>query len=178
MEAALPTETQQIDRVMEAFAVRYASSNPGLFASTDTPYVLAFSLVMLSTDQFNPSNKNKMSKADYVRNTKVDGVETDVLEYFFDQITITPFVFVEDDAALEPPTRPELASSTSSSFFSKASTVQRERAKLDPYLLIAQGQTCELRVDVEAFIPEKSPFSFTGTTSFFVRPALLFTSPS
>lgn len=137
MIAALPTETQQIDRVMEAFAVRYARANPGLFASTDTPYVLAFSLVMLSTDQFNPSNKNKMSKADYVRNTKVDGVSAEVLEYFFDQITITPFVFVEDDADAMP-TRPELGSSTSSSFFGKASTAQKERAKLDPYHLIAQ----------------------------------------
>lgn len=80
MEASLPTETQQIDRVMEAFAVQYNASNPGLFASSDTPYVLAFSLVMLSTDQFNPSNKNKMSKADYVKNTKVEGVSTEVLE--------------------------------------------------------------------------------------------------
>ncbi|KAL8276511.1 hypothetical protein RQP46_011112 [Phenoliferia psychrophenolica] len=158
---------------MEAFAVRYASSNPGLFASSDTPYVLAFSLVMLSTDQFNPSNKNKMSKADYVRNTKVDGVELEVLEYFFDQITITPFVFVEEEGGEGgggggmPMTRPELGTSTSSSFFSKASTAQKERAKLDPYHLIAQGQTHELRVDVESAIPEKSPFSFTGTTSFF-----------
>lgn len=80
MEASLPTETQQIDRVMEAFAIRYNSCNPGLFVSSDTPYVLAFSLVMLSTDQFNPSNKSKMSKADYVRNTKIDGVATEVLE--------------------------------------------------------------------------------------------------
>lgn len=80
LEATLPTETQQIDRVVEAFAKRYSECNPGLFASTDTPYVLAFSLIMLSTDHFNPSNKNKMNKADYLRNTRLDDVAPEVLE--------------------------------------------------------------------------------------------------
>ncbi|KAM0747277.1 hypothetical protein T439DRAFT_98029 [Meredithblackwellia eburnea MCA 4105] len=166
MEASLPAETQQIDRVMEAFAVRYNDCNPGLFTDSDTPYVLAFSLVMLSTDHFNPRNKNKMTKADYIKNTKVGGVSTEVLEYFYDQITITPFVFVEEDGDVSSSSRPELANSTSSSFF-KSSTTQKERAKVDPYNLITQDQTQELRVDVEAIIPAKSPFSFTGTTSFF-----------
>lgn len=80
MEASLPPEAQQIDRTMEAFAIQYNLCNPGLFASSDTPYVLAFSMVMLSTDQFNPSNKNKMNKADYCKNTKIDGVSSEVLE--------------------------------------------------------------------------------------------------
>jgi Sec7-like guanine-nucleotide exchange factor len=34
MECHLPKETQQIDRVMEAFAKRYHESNPDLFASS------------------------------------------------------------------------------------------------------------------------------------------------
>lgn len=33
MEVSLPRETQQIDRVMEAFAKQYLTSNPGLFVS-------------------------------------------------------------------------------------------------------------------------------------------------
>lgn len=80
MTASLPTETQQIDRVVETFAKRYSECNPGLYSSNDTPYVLAFSLIMLSTDQFNPSNKSKMSKADYVRNTRLDDVAPEILE--------------------------------------------------------------------------------------------------
>jgi Sec7-like guanine-nucleotide exchange factor len=80
MEASLPTETQQIDRVMEAFAIRYNQCNPGLWTNSDAPYVLAFSLVMLSTDHFNPSNKNKMTKADYVKNARMDGVPPEALE--------------------------------------------------------------------------------------------------
>lgn len=156
MEASLPTETQQIDRVMEAFAIRYNECNPGLFVSSDTPYVLAFSLVMLSTDQFNPSNKNKMSRGDYVRNTKIDGVPIEVLEvnnvvseptkrradpppsaiqYLFDQITLHPFVFVEDQNEFGT-ARPEMYASTGS-FFSKSSSSSGMKSKLDPYHLIA-----------------------------------------
>lgn len=33
MEVGLPRETQQIDRVVEAFASQYMQSNPNLFAS-------------------------------------------------------------------------------------------------------------------------------------------------
>jgi Sec7-like guanine-nucleotide exchange factor len=33
MDLCLPKETQQIDRVMEGFAKRYAECNPGLFVS-------------------------------------------------------------------------------------------------------------------------------------------------
>lgn len=39
---------------------------------------------------------------------------------------------------------------------------------MDPYHLIATNQTRRFRVDVESHIPSKSPFSFSGTTSFFV----------
>jgi hypothetical protein len=35
---------------------------------------------MLHTDAFNKSNKNKMTKADYVKNTRMDGVPPLVLE--------------------------------------------------------------------------------------------------
>lgn len=37
-------------------------------------------MIMLHTDAFNKHNKNKMSKADYVRNTRLDGVSSAVLE--------------------------------------------------------------------------------------------------
>lgn len=101
MEVGLPRETQQIDRVMEAFASRYMFCNPGIFTSEgkstfvqlqtymltfvhfslkDHPYILAFSLIMLHTDAFNPSNKRKMTKADYIKNTKLPGIPMEVLD--------------------------------------------------------------------------------------------------
>lgn len=37
-------------------------------------------MMMLHTDAFNKHNKNKMTKSDYVRNTRLDGVSPLVLE--------------------------------------------------------------------------------------------------
>lgn len=36
MDLGLPRETQQIDRVMEAFASRYSVCNPGIFTQSGT----------------------------------------------------------------------------------------------------------------------------------------------
>lgn len=70
---------------------------------SDNTYVLAFSMMMLHTDAFNRNNKNKMSKADYVRNTRMDGVSPLTLEAFYDNITYAPFVYVDVDAEMLPP---------------------------------------------------------------------------
>ena len=53
---------------------------PLTFVVQDHPYILAFSLIMLHTDAFNKSNKNKMTKADYVKNTKLPGIPPEILE--------------------------------------------------------------------------------------------------
>lgn len=75
----LPSETQQIDRTMEAFAKAYNESNPDVFSDPDHPYILAFSMIMLHTDHFNKANKRKMSRVDYIRNTRIDGVREELL---------------------------------------------------------------------------------------------------
>lgn len=48
----LPGEAQKIDRLMEKFAARYVQCNPenATFASADAAYVLAYSIIMLTTD--------------------------------------------------------------------------------------------------------------------------------
>lgn len=157
MHMSLPKETQQIDRVIEAFAQRYDACEPGLFGAKDNGYVLAFSMMMLHTDAFNRHNKNKMTKADYVRNTRLDGVNETVLEVFFDNITFTPFVFIEDDheAALAAAGTPL-----------SALHGQARSNKIDVYDLIVGGQLGTLRVDVERVIPANSPYSCMGTRPF------------
>ena len=50
----LPGEAQKIDRFMEAFSAEYFRANPGVFNEQDTAYTLAFSVIMLNTDHFNP----------------------------------------------------------------------------------------------------------------------------
>ncbi|KAK2461793.1 hypothetical protein APHAL10511_006256 [Amanita phalloides] len=169
MHVGLPRETQQIDRVIEAFARRYLSCNPDLFTSEDHPYILAFSLIMLHTDTFNKSNKRKMTKVDYVKNTKLPGVASEVLECFYDNIVFAPFIFIEDpldtvgQVISGPSNRlfpsvstPSLASNGNAGTFLKSN-------KIDPYYLIVHNLLSPLRVNVHSYIPAENPFSYEGT---------------
>lgn len=77
---SLPKETQQIDRVLEAFAYRYYNCNPLIYLSVENAYIVVFSLVMLHTDFFNKNNKYKMQRFDYIKNTaKSADVSPDIL---------------------------------------------------------------------------------------------------
>jgi brefeldin A-inhibited guanine nucleotide-exchange protein len=68
----LPGEAQKIDRFMLKFAERYMHQNPEIiFANADTAYILAFSVIMLNTDQHNKNLKTKrMTKADFIKNNR------------------------------------------------------------------------------------------------------------
>ncbi|CAK7329053.1 unnamed protein product [Dovyalis caffra] len=66
----LPGEAQKIDRIMEKFAERYCKCNPNSFTSADTAYVLAYSVILLNTDAHSSMVKDKMSKADFIRNNR------------------------------------------------------------------------------------------------------------
>ncbi|KAJ7783445.1 hypothetical protein DFH07DRAFT_873336 [Mycena maculata] len=173
MHVGLPRETQQIDRVMEAFAGRYLECNPNLYTSDDHPYILAFSLIMLHTDAFNKSNKRKMTKADYVKNTRLPGVPPEVLDCFFDNIVVTPFIFIEDPVDVNGqrglvsdtgPTRTlSMGNPLSSSGSGSGTTLLGKANKVDPYYLIANNMLGPLRVDVDAYVPRENPYSFQGT---------------
>lgn len=84
MEVELPSETQQIDRVLQTFADRYHECNPFIYQDSDQAYYVAFSLIMLHTDFFNKNNKHKMQKPDYVKNTSRaianEGLSNEILE--------------------------------------------------------------------------------------------------
>eukprot|EP01043_Picozoa_sp_COSAG02_P012266 COSAG02_NODE_471_length_21662_cov_70.510040_18_plen_1581_part_00 len=66
----LPGEAQKIDRVVEKFAERYCSHNPGSFDNADAAYTLAYSVIMLNTDRHNPMVKKKMELEDFLRNNR------------------------------------------------------------------------------------------------------------
>ena len=65
-ECVCTGEAQKIDRIMEKFAERYCRDNPGVFASADGPYLLAFALIMLNTDAHNPRAEKMLGCADFV----------------------------------------------------------------------------------------------------------------
>ncbi|MCJ1309545.1 guanine nucleotide exchange protein for ADP-robosylation factor [Agyrium rufum] len=68
----LPGEAQKIDRFMLKFAERYITGNPNAFANADTAYVLAYSVIMLNTDQHSDKLKGqrRMTKEDFIKNNR------------------------------------------------------------------------------------------------------------
>uniref|UniRef100_A0A8D1SXT4 ARF guanine nucleotide exchange factor 2 n=1 Tax=Sus scrofa TaxID=9823 RepID=A0A8D1SXT4_PIG len=84
----LPGEAQKIDRLMEKFAARYIECNQGqtLFASADTAYVLAYSIIMLTTDLHSPQVKNKMTKEQYIKMNRGINDSKDLPEEYLSSI--------------------------------------------------------------------------------------------
>jgi brefeldin A-inhibited guanine nucleotide-exchange protein len=68
----LPGEAQKIDRFMLKFAERYLTGNPNAFANADTAYVLAYSVIMLNTDQHSTKLKGqrRMNVDDFIKNNR------------------------------------------------------------------------------------------------------------
>ncbi|KAJ3194456.1 GDP/GTP exchange factor for ARF [Irineochytrium annulatum] len=70
----LPGEAQQIDRILENFASGYfaaikSEADPEI-ADESSTFVLAFSIILLNTDQHNPQVRRRMTKDDFKRNTR------------------------------------------------------------------------------------------------------------
>ncbi|KAI4216052.1 MAG: hypothetical protein LQ351_001548 [Letrouitia transgressa] len=68
----LPGEAQKIDRFMLKFAERYITGNPNAFANADTAYVLAYSVIMLNTDQHSSklTKSKRMTVEDFIKNNR------------------------------------------------------------------------------------------------------------
>lgn len=68
----LPGEAQKIDRFMLKFAERYITGNPNAFANADTAYVLAYSVIMLNTDQHSIklAKAKRMTTEDFIKNNR------------------------------------------------------------------------------------------------------------
>nr|XP_027108154.1 brefeldin A-inhibited guanine nucleotide-exchange protein 2 [Coffea arabica] len=101
----LPGEAQKIDRIMEKFAERYCKSNPTVFTSADTAYVLAYSVILLNTDAHNPMVKNKMSADDFIRNNRGidDGKDLpeEYMRSLFERISKNEIKMKEDDFSIQ-----------------------------------------------------------------------------
>ncbi|SCU97207.1 LAFA_0G10330g1_1 [Lachancea sp. 'fantastica'] len=95
----LPKESQQIDRFLDEFSKVYYEQNQDscYWKSAEEVFFLTFSLLMLHTDAFNPNNKIKMTKQDFVKLMRDDStsgrslVPKEILEYYFDNITAREF---------------------------------------------------------------------------------------
>ncbi|KAJ5639821.1 uncharacterized protein N7484_007683 [Penicillium longicatenatum] len=66
----LKGETQQVDRVLDAFSNRWCDCNPSHgFKATDVVHTICYSILLLNTDLHLADIDQKMTKAQFVRNT-------------------------------------------------------------------------------------------------------------
>ncbi|PWY79344.1 hypothetical protein BO94DRAFT_537357 [Aspergillus sclerotioniger CBS 115572] len=66
----LKGETQQVDRVLDAFSTRWCECNPRhSFKASDVVHTICYSLLLLNTDLHLADIEQKMTKTQFVRNT-------------------------------------------------------------------------------------------------------------
>ncbi|KAI9669279.1 MAG: guanine nucleotide exchange protein for ADP-robosylation factor [Alyxoria varia] len=132
----LPGEAQKIDRFMLKFAERYISGNPNAFANADTAYVLAYSVIMLNTDQHSSKLKGpRMTPEDFIKNNRGINDNADLPEDYlrgiFEEITNNEIVLdTERDAATNMGTSAQapggFASGLGQAFANAGRDLQRE----------------------------------------------------
>ncbi len=96
----LPGESQQINRITETFAEVYFATGPSEVKTSDAVYVLAYSVIMLNTDQHSSQVRKRMDFEAYARNLRGvnDGADFshDYLHSVFDSIRKREIIFPEE----------------------------------------------------------------------------------
>ncbi|KAI6246767.1 hypothetical protein HI914_04927 [Erysiphe necator] len=166
MEVELPKETQQIDRCLQGFANRYHECNPGIYDSPDQAYFVAFSLLILHTDVFNKNNKHKMQKSDYLKNTRGEGIYDEILECFYDNISYTPFIHVEDDLDINGERIIQHKEKKKFIFNTNSDSSKRpSKEPIDPYTLIIDRSLDTLRLNLKDVLFLEEHYSYLGTAT-------------
>lgn len=74
--------------ILEKFSKRFCLCNPQLNLGEDTVYIICFSLILLSVDLSSPHVKNKMSKREFIKNTRnaLPDLNPDFTGHLYDNI--------------------------------------------------------------------------------------------
>ena len=130
----------------------------------DEAYFIAFSILILHTDVFNKNNKHKMQKQDYSKNARGQGVADEILECFYDNISYTPFIHVEDDIDING--ERIIARKARKNIFTKPSTDslgKPSREPVDPYTLILDNRLDSLRPSLKDVMILDDHYTYLGT---------------
>lgn len=105
-----------------------------------------------------------MQKQDYVKNSRIDGVSEEILECFYENISYTPFIHVEDELNLSTrqiPKRKGLLKVASSDHLARSSN-----QPVDPYAVILDGKLDTLRPGLKEVMNIDDPYSFPDSEGF------------
>eukprot|EP00054_Salpingoeca_dolichothecata_P000058 m.15934 g.15934 ORF g.15934 m.15934 type:complete len:285 (+) comp10093_c0_seq1:272-1126(+) len=92
-----------LSRLLTVFAEHFCSCNPN-GPPKDVTFMLCFSLLLLSVDLHNPHVKRKMTKREFVRNTKrMNDIDEELLGDLFDNIYLYGHVCLPNQKIPLPP---------------------------------------------------------------------------
>lgn len=106
-----------------------------------------------------------MNKSDYTKNARGQGVAEEILECFYDNISYTPFIHVEDDVDIHgeriipPKSRKSIFPIPSADSLKRPS-----REPVDPYTLILDNQLGSLRPSLKDVVVQDDPYNYLGTS--------------
>ncbi|KAM0280285.1 hypothetical protein ACHAQH_004121 [Verticillium albo-atrum] len=126
-------------------------------------YFIAFSLLILHTDVFNKNNKYKMQQNDYIKNTHGEGVSESILRCFYDNITYTPFIYLEDDVDLHGDRQKGRRRTIFAGGTPDAANKKSSKEPLDPYTLIIDGKLDILRPSLKDVMELDDNYNYLGT---------------
>lgn len=89
----LPGQSQQIERIVWQFSLAFYESNEQDYDNADELFPLAYAIIMLTTDAHNPNLEKKMTKTDFIKNTKgaCPSIPNEELSRIYDRITSKKF---------------------------------------------------------------------------------------
>lgn len=106
-----------------------------------------------------------MNKSDYTKNARGQGVAEEILECFYDNISYTPFIHVEDDVDIHgeriipPKSRKSIFPIPNTDSLKRPS-----REPVDPYTLILDNQLGSLRPSLKEVVVHDDPYNYLGTS--------------
>lgn len=107
-----------------------------------------------------------MQKSDYTKNAQGQGVAGEILECFYDNISYTPFIHVEDDVDING--ERIIAHRPRKSIFAKPNAdplKKPSREPVDPYTLILDNKLESLRPSLKDVMNLDDPYSYLGTST-------------
>ena len=107
-----------------------------------------------------------MQKHDYTKNARGQGVADEILECFYDNISYTPFIHVEDDIDING--ERIVARKARKNIFTKPSTDslgKPSREPVDPYTLILDNRLDSLRPSLKDVMILDDHYTYIGTAS-------------
>lgn len=126
----LPGEAQKIDRFMLQFASRYLAGNPNAFASSDTAYVLAYSVILLNTDLHSSKIARRMTRPDFIKNNRGINDNADLPDEYligiYDQIEKNEIVLKSERESEAAKTAAPAQTGGLASVFTSARGAQRD----------------------------------------------------